>query len=434
MNVRLLLLPLLGITLAWAFGQNGLYGPSTTHLRAGDVAPDFTFTKVLNAPGSAPWSASNLSERLTVLVFYPDTSHNPESVNLWNALVGQFAAKPVQFVWISGEEESALLPWLHEHPVKGWVFYDPRGETERAYGLELPVCVIIGANRRIVGFHTMLPTADLLNAALEGRITTGPQSKATIKAFMESNLVLLDAEPLRILDDHKPDFPPSYALHVSPSPSEGHGNFKGPTFWSLEGYGLKEAIRELYSVNPIRVRLPASLDNGKRYDFALVLPEAESEEKMKDRMRHGIEDYFHITGQRENRLLDVYVVTAPDRKPPLAKARTSDEMLVSNSKMSDVGYETTSGLDEELERSEPLSIAAIRSVGMEGTADELCDLLEGELDRPMVNETNLHGEFEFDVKSTEGVENDFLDRLRDQSGLAITPAHRNVEILVFLPR
>ncbi|HEY6273430.1 MAG TPA: redoxin domain-containing protein, partial [Terriglobales bacterium] len=136
MNVRLLL-PLLGITLAWAFGQNRLYGPITTHLRAGDVAPDFTFTKVLNAPGSIPWNTSNLSGHLTILVSYPDTSHNLQSVTLWNALVEQFADKPVQFVWITGEEESTLLPWLNQHPVKGWVFHDPSGHSSQSYGLAL---------------------------------------------------------------------------------------------------------------------------------------------------------------------------------------------------------------------------------------------------------------------------------------------------------
>ena len=56
------------------------------------------------------------------------------------------------------------------------------------------------------------------------------------------------------------------------------------------------------------------------------------------------------------------------------------------------------------------------------------------LDRPVVNETNLEGGFKLRVKSSEGQENDFQELLRDQLGLVITPAQRNVEMLVFDPR
>jgi uncharacterized protein (TIGR03435 family) len=89
------------------------------------------------------------------------------------------------------------------------------------------------------------------------------------------------------------------------------------------------------------------------------------------------------------------------------------------------------GLDEALEGMKPLSINAIRSVSIDGTTDEFCHMLEAQLDRPVVNETNLEGEFKFHVESTKGAANDFLEHLRDQLGLVITPAKRNIEALVF---
>ena len=79
-----------------------------------------------------------------MLAFLPDTSHNLQSVSSWNALVDQFADKLVQFVWITGEAESSLGPWLQKHPVNGWVFHDPLGATGRSYGLEDLSAVIIG--------------------------------------------------------------------------------------------------------------------------------------------------------------------------------------------------------------------------------------------------------------------------------------------------
>jgi uncharacterized protein (TIGR03435 family) len=79
----------------------------------------------------------------------------------------------------------------------------------------------------------------------------------------------------------------------------------------------------------------------------------------------------------------------------------------------------------------PLSIGAIRGVAIDGTADQFCHTLEDSLDRPVVNEMNLQGEFQFRVESTKGTANDFLDHLRDQLGLVIMPAQRNIEALVF---
>jgi uncharacterized protein (TIGR03435 family) len=436
MSIRLLLL-FLSIATVVVFGQMSTYGPVTTHLKAGDVAPDIAFTKVLNVPGPIPWRPSNLTGHLTVLVFFPDTSHNLEAVTQWNAVIDQFSGKSVQFIWITGETESTLLRWLSQHPVKGWVFYDPGGKTGKAYGLELPVSVIIGRDRRIVGFDRgILPNATLLNAALEGRITTTRRSRATIQASIENNLVLLDAEPRRMprIEDSKPDFPPSYALHVFPSHTEGHRSASGPTFWSLKGYDLKDAIQELYGVKKIRIFLPASLDNGQRYDFALSLPEEESRERMRDRLQQGIEDYFHITASRENRLLDAYVVTATDGKPPRSKAQSNDKTSLTSVGQSHVVIGTVGGLGDYPADPRPVSIDKIYGIHVDGTVDDFCRRLEEQLDHPVVNETNLQGQFEFHVESGAGAVNDFLERLHDQTGLLITPEQRTLEVLVFWPR
>jgi len=437
MILRCLLLLLVGVV-AGLFGQAGLFGPVSNPLKAGDIAPDVLFSKILNASGPASWSPSNLSGPVTVLTIFPDTSHNPDAVSRWNALVEQFAGKPVQFVWITGEDESSLVPWLAEHPLQGWVLHDPKGETGRSYGMEIPSAVIIGAVRKILGFDSsMVPQAETVTAALDGRMTTTPPKRdmAEFKAFMESRKVLVQAEPYRMPrpDDHKPNFPPSNTLHVTPSGKEGEsGNYAGPGFWSLNGFTLKKLIAEVYSLNPIRIHLPASLDNGTRYDFSLVLPEAESKEQMYERFRQGIQDYFHVTATREEQLLDAYVVTALDRKPPAAKTRTEESW---GGFSSGVEFETidVAGGDDLFAEPKPVAISAIRSIGIEGTADDFCRTLEMTLDRPVVNETHLEGQFEFNVKTSETKQNDFLQRLRDQLGLVITEVQRNVEILAFEP-
>jgi hypothetical protein len=124
------LLHFLALAISGSFGQIGLSGPVTTRPHAADPAPDLTFTKTLSYPVNDPWSTSNLSGQLTVLVFFPHTTHNLESATQWNAVVDKFAGKPVEFVWITGECECTLAPWLQQHPIKGWVLYDPEGKTD----------------------------------------------------------------------------------------------------------------------------------------------------------------------------------------------------------------------------------------------------------------------------------------------------------------
>ena len=417
------------------FGQAGIFGPVSARLKAGDFAPEIVFSKIWNAAGAGPQTPLSLSSQLTVLTFYPDTSHNLNSVSRWNALVAEFAGKPVQFVWITQERESTLATWLAKHPLQGLVALDPDGATGRSYGIELPAAAIVGPDRRIVGFDpSMLPTADTLNAALENRITTTPVKKADWKAFLESRRVLLKAEPPRMPgpDDHKPNYPPSYTLRVSPSQSEGGGNFGGMDYWSLEGFDLKGILSEIYNLNPIRIHLPSGLDDGKRYDFSLVLPEPESKDQIYERFRQGVQDYFHVSATRETVALDVYIVKASNGRPPAVKRRAEHISLGLSSVEFQVSRVAGEG-DAFTDPPKAVAIDAIRGISVEGTMDDFCRRLEAKLDRPLIDETNLQGEFRFHVKASDAEKNDFLDRLRDQLGLVITPVQRNVEILALRP-
>ncbi|MGB6945461.1 MAG: TIGR03435 family protein [Bryobacteraceae bacterium] len=440
MMVRLLLL--LGLGVAGVFAQPNLYGPVSTHLRAGDFAPEIVFTQILSQRSASPWTSESLSGQISVLVFYPDTSHNLQSVSRWNALVEKFAGKPIQFAWITGEKESTLLPWIEQHPVKGWVFYDPDGATGRAFGLEMPAAVIVGADRRIAGFDdSMLPESETLTAALAGRITTAPPelTPAALKAFAESGLVRLQAESPRMPrpDDYKPDFPPSYTVHISPAKSQDAGDFADGAFHSLQSVTLRTLISQLYEINPIRVRLSAALDNDKHYDVAIVLPDHESEESVDNRILQGVQDYFGVAAARQQVLSDVYVVTTAGGKPPTPVAHADDDSGFSGAQFGSVDFQTpdaTLSPGGFQDWPKPVALDAVRGISVEGTLDEFCRMLEMGLDRPVVNETNMQGQYAFQLKSAAGAHNDFLDRLHGQFNLSITPAQRRVEVVTLTPR
>jgi uncharacterized protein (TIGR03435 family) len=234
--------------------------------------------------------------------------------------------------------------------------------------------------------------------------------------------------------DQKPNFAPSYDLHVLPSQIRGTSNFSGMDFWSLKGFDLKGVIGVLYDVSRIRIVLPPSVNDGRRYDCSLVLPEPEDGDRMRERFRQGIQDHFHVSGRREDRLLDVYVVTTTlNRNPPVVLA-TPLESRESLSRSGHISFEVLKDADHPGGVSgahRTFSVGDIRSMSVEGSADDFCHHLERSLDRPVVNETGLLGEFAFHLgpSATEGT--DFLDLLRDELGLVIAPAQRSVGTLVF---
>jgi uncharacterized protein (TIGR03435 family) len=436
------LLALLLTATVGLFGQSGIFGPVTTRPQAGDLAPDLTFTKELSTPPSTSWTPSRLFGQVTVLAFFPNPSYNLETVTEWNARIDQFSAKSVQFVWVTGEKESTLLPWLVEHPLKGSVLLDPAGEVGRTYGLELPVAIIVGTDGRIIGFdRELVPSADTLDAALEGRITTIPLKPGTaeFQAFIESRKVLLEVEAPRLGgggNQNKPNYAPSYILHVLRTEVLGTREYGDDNSLGLQGFDVKGAVSRLYDINRIRIELPASFQDGEGYEFSMVLPENESRGRITERFRQGLQDYFHLTATREVRLMDVYVVTAPGQKPTALKARSKDDEGggTKSSWIEVRGREIAGDPSREKEVPTVVSLSDVAGISLKGTMDEFCKTLERRLDRPVVNETNLKGEFAFNVKADQTATNDFLDRLRDQMGLVITPVQRNIEMLVFNPR
>jgi len=442
-----------GTALRKVLGQgpepNGFFGPVSARPKAGDPAPEVLYTKVLHSPGSsanpAPWTSANFSGQVTVIAFFPDTTDNLQAVTRWNALLKQFANKTVQFVWITGEKEASLLPWLAEHPVDGWVLLDTEGETGRAYGLETPEMVIIGPDQDIVGFDQgMEPTKEVLNAALEGRIRTEPvkPGAAAMEAFLKSKMVLLKAQPERMpaIADHKPNFPPSYEVHITPSKEDGTFSAGGGDYWSVRGFSLKKLIAETYDMGmePGRIDFAHEIAAEKRYDVALVLPEQESHNAMMRRVQEALEDKFNLTIRAESRATDVYVMTAPKGPgPSLQPVKSSGGGFGGSSeatfewKSPDGRPPTAKDLQALVENENASSGVHVSSISVDGgTIADFCRTLEGGLDRPMVDETHLTGRYDIEVNRGDRTQDEFFAMLADQFGLVVAPGVRNVSVVV----
>ena len=215
------------------------FGPVSHRLTAGDLAPDLTSAKLLRSPGGAAWTSANFEGHFTLLSFCPNTTANSRPVAQWNAMVRQFAAQSVHFLWFTAEDEAALVPWLAQNPVDGWMLHDSSGRAARSFGLETPQSVIVGPDGRILGYdHLPVFRSEPSRAALEeqshhhtaevreGRQWWGLSQLA--ECLSRRNL-----RPCLGQATTNPRFPPSHTLHVSPSRRIGWQQLFGTRFPQL---------------------------------------------------------------------------------------------------------------------------------------------------------------------------------------------------------
>jgi uncharacterized protein (TIGR03435 family) len=247
--------------------------------------------------------------------------------------------------------------------------------------------------------------------------------------------------------DVKPNFPPSYEVHIAPTQmaeNSTSGN-RGPDYRSERGYDLRGILAKLYHVDASRVDLPSTLDNGARYDFAMVLPAQEGPEKMDQRVQEAIAEHFHVTIAFETRPMDVYVLTAIPGQTQDIKPSGELENITSSSMASlsvvVASPQSQPSTQEEIQNParklyQPVSRAGLRGISFIGgvsvhssTMEEFCHSLEMGLDRLVIDETNLKDRYDLAVEGA-GSTQEFMTLLRDQLGLVVSPGKRDVRMLV----
>jgi uncharacterized protein (TIGR03435 family) len=228
--------------------------------------------------------------------------------------------------------------------------------------------------------------------------------------------------------------PASYDVHVSPSSTSGTTGSEGPDYF---GFDLKTVVAKVYGKDPSRIVLPASLDNEERYDFVLVPPREMERAEMSRLMQQGIEKHFGVSVTVEDRVMDVYVMTTLADKTPAAK--TGEVNLGFSICRSGPEYAEVRTRDGTPPTAEMLCEAAsglnLSSSGIVDISADNCTMddfrlaLEEGLNRPILDDTNMEGTYDIAVRGARSTEA-FVQMLRDQAGIVLTPARRNIEMLV----
>jgi hypothetical protein len=302
------------------FVMGAVYGQDEIPVKAGGRAPEIDSIKIVRPPESTN-DRLILAGRYTVLQFLPNVTANAEAIGRWNDLIAKFEDKPVQFVWIASEPWSAVEPFLREHPMKGWLLVDEKGGAARAYGCEMGGDVaIVDPSGNIAGFTSFLQPGQLLGV-LDGKavaIARGADDDQVLK-LLTAGKVRLETEPYRFGPSPdtpvKPDIPPSYEVHISPSKAKGADASSGEDFWVQRGFDLKTIVSMVYEKDPGRVVLPERLDNDDKFDFVVVLPIPEEEKTIPQLVQRAIEKQFKVSAVVESKLAEVYVMAEEYRIP-----------------------------------------------------------------------------------------------------------------------
>ena len=160
-------------------------------------------------------------------------------------------------------------------------------------------------------------------------------------------------------------------------------------------------------------------------------------------MRQGIERYFRVTITHESRPIDVYALTAPDgqtaaiRDAPQSggggvgfSGFSFEFALLDGEPPTPESFQSLYQTPESM-RNAIVSGGSIGGVSISnGTMDDFCKTLEQGLDRPVVDETGLGGRYDIELLGGHTSTSEFLQRLRTQLGLHLTPARRDVTMLV----
>jgi uncharacterized protein (TIGR03435 family) len=422
-------------------------------MKAGEQAPMLVWTKIV---ASSPETAGpgHLAGQTTVLLFLPPVSHNKQTVGIWNDLVERFADRSINFVWIAKEEESSLIPFLKNRTVRGWLLLDPDEKSYQAYGVEGASGVLIDSRGTIAGFTSGCPRTEQIEAVLEGRAIAvdGEATENQLDAFFEGKAVRLEARPFRpphMRGMEKPDVPPSENVYISESQTNGTISSTASDHWVRRGFELKAILAEILGTGPVRVELPAALDEGARYDFVFVPPREEDRETIRRRVRAGIENHFRVSITCEARSTNVYVIrrvegrtppeTAEDEAFGGASFSTSRIFAVPAEFRIPEGPGRTRKAVEEANRQaiqspefhQAMKMAQLTClVAVSSSIDDLREALENGLHRPVVDETGLSGVYDFKVQGEPQTTEEFLELMRQQVGLTLEPEQRTVEIVV----
>ena len=184
---------------------------------------------------------------------------------------------------------------------------------------------------------------------------------------------------------------------------------------------VKFLLEWAYGIQPSQHAGGPSWMDSDRYDIVAKADGEASDEQMKLMARTLLADRFQLKLRHESRTISVYDISAGKTPPKLSPAKEGETQAVR--------FAPRMGADQR--------ISAHHIIATRFSLSQLSDTFARQLGRPVVNQTGLDGEYDFELELTPDESHPsptdpafLLSALRDQLGLTLRSEKMAMDILV----
>jgi len=217
----------------------------------------------------------------------------------------------------------------------------------------------------------------------------------------------------------------------------------GSDTWNARGFDLKTLIAQVYDVDVRRVELPDEAIGDARYDVTLALPKEVTPETIQRLLQDALKKKFGLAIMPEDRPMDVYVMTAPNgpgtdlhRHIQLGQPQGAAIHATPDADGQDADKQETWTEDAQQISYMGRNCSGITSGnGIKASGAPISEFrrtLEPDLDRMLLDETNLPDNYDFVIGSYAN-KDELFKLLREHLGIVVTPAQRKVTVLAVRP-
>jgi len=392
--------------------------------KVGEPAPALRFVRLLQAPAETKVDWASLRGKVVVLDFWA-TWCGPcvRSIPGMNKLEAAHENDPIVFIHVTDEEESVVTKFLKKTPIHGWVGIDDGVKTITNYAVNgLPKIAVVGKDGAFLGWHDprfLILEPDIIVEVL----TSGSSDRLwpTQGAHEDPLAGVARKDPG---GGKTPNLCDIVIRRSDTSSAKRQGGGDSSGYWSFDR-PLRKHIANFCGVQSTRMIDTATLPED-HYDV-IALGAHGSTPAMREAVCRLIGATFELAFVREKRLMDVYLLkTLPRREPTLTPSW--------GGVYSDAETHLSAPSVEILERMKNGDnyFFALCPLSM------LADGVSGPAGKPVISELGDLPEKADDVYSfcfpySAEEPGGFLKGLEEHVGLTLTPAKREVEVLVIRP-